>query len=266
MRGFVLSALWLCVWPLVAFAGPPDGSYQNHTGARLVVINSGSDGFDFTLTANAPQGDTTCPEGASDCLQIDGHADAGGTGFVYIDPQDDRSRMFFGEDANPGVKVLSTTGNLGTGTANRAAMLALTGAYGATGVVQTDSALLAGHPAMAGAGGDALAVFQSPTGNIACRFTLADPPQVRCDLLQLNRSFTTPPPGCDLDWGDSFSVTSGGGRAGLVCHGDTVADPQAQVLQYGRTVSFGGISCVSSTAGISCQTAQGHGFSLSRKR
>jgi hypothetical protein len=51
----------------------------------------------------------------------------------------------------------------------------------------------------------------------------------------------------------------------LVCHGDTVDDPEAEVLDYGSTLTFGGITCTSAKAGMTCQNAAGHGFTLSRK-
>lgn len=262
MRRFALTVS-LCLLPLTAFAGPAEGYFQNDKGSVLHITTAEADGFDFTLTAGASDGAATCPEGATDCLQIEGHADAGGRGFVHIDPDDDRSRVFFGEDAKRGIKVLSTTGDLGTGSANRAQMLALTGAYKATDAVQTDGGMQAGDATDAGF--DELHAFKSPTGNIACLFSVGATTTVRCDLAQLNRSFTTAPKDCDLEWGDSFEISSGARRGALGCHGDTVIDPQAEVLDYGSTLRFGDIACVSSKAGMTCRTAQGHGFTVSRK-
>ncbi len=250
----------------LAVADPAAGFYQNAKGTVLHLTAASGAAFDFTLTAGAPDGAATCPDGASDCLQIDGHALAAGKGFTFTDPGDDRSRVFFAEDGT-GMRVLSTTGDFGTGSANRGQMLALTGAYlpvdARSDAVQTDGAMQAGNPPDAAA--DVLHFFRSPTGNISCLFDVGPSVNVRCDMLKLNRSFTTPPKDCDLEWGDSFGVAADDRRGGLVCHGDTIADPSAEVLDYGSTLTFGGIACVSAKSGMTCQTDKGHGFALSRK-
>lgn len=266
MRRLTLS-LVVCLLPSIvsaftaALAGPPEGYFENDKGSILHITPTGPGAFDFTLTAGGPAGAPKCPQGATDCLQIEGHASASGKGYVYIDPNDDRSRVFFAEGADPGLKVLSTTGNLGTGSANRLQMLALTGDYTATIAKETGGTTAK----TSDTGTDDLHFFQSPTGNIACLFDVGTTTSVRCDLAQLNRSFMTPPKDCDLDWGDSFEVATGDKRGGLACHGDTVINPKALRLDYGSTLSFGDISCVSAKNGITCKTGQGHGFTVSRK-
>jgi hypothetical protein len=111
------------------------------------------------------------------------------------------------------------------------------------------------------------AQFRSPTGNIHCFMFAGDGDWwgARCDILEATRSFAVPPADCDLDWGHAFEVPARG-AAGPVCAGDTVADPGAPVLGYGRSVSIGGVICTSEQTGMTCQNRQGHGFSLSRAR
>lgn len=254
MHRFALAAL-LCALASAVFAGPVAGLYGNPKGPVLSVTAVGDDGFDFALTSGAPAGAQTCPEGEVTCLHVEGHAALAGKFFTYIDPEDDTSRIFFAL-TDQGVKLVSTTGPLGSGSGNRAAMLDLPGVF---------LPLSEGSPSPAPAE-ETLRAFRSPTGNIACLFVAGETTEVRCDLLSLNRSFTTPPQDCDLDWGDSFSIAEGDTRGALVCHGDTVADPAAEVLDYGQTLSLGGITCTSDKAGMTCQTTAGHGFTLSRKR
>ena len=40
----------------------------------------------------------------------------------------------------------------------------------------------------------------------------------------------------------------------------------SEVLDYGGSLSYGGIACLSAKSGITCQNAEGHGFFLSRKQ
>lgn len=108
---------------------------------------------------------------------------------------------------------------------------------------------------------------QTPSRNIAC---MAMPPeadqprpQLRCDVRQMTSRRPPRPRGCDLDWGDAFVLDpTGPGR--LTCHGDTVADPSAWVIPYGRQWRAYGFVCTSQTSGLTCVNHQGHGFALSR--
>lgn len=108
--------------------------------------------------------------------------------------------------------------------------------------------------------------FQSPTGNIHCAMYIYDgSAEARCDLREYTPSFTRPPAGCDLDWGMAFAVGARG-KGVLACVGDTVQDPANVVLPYGEAVSLGGISCVSSKAGMTCTNGEGHGFSVAKSK
>jgi hypothetical protein len=52
-----------------------------------------------------------------------------------------------------------------------------------------------------------------------------------------------------------------------VCHGDTVVEPGAPVLAYGKSSRQGSITCVSADTGVTCtQRPGGHGFLISRER
>ena len=110
--------------------------------------------------------------------------------------------------------------------------------------------------------------FQSPSDNIHCLF-IADggKTSVACELR--SRSNTKPalprPADCDLEWGSRFALEARG-KAAMVCHGDTLVDPSAEVVGYGEQVSAGGISCQSAETGMTCKNKKGRGFSLSRAK
>ena len=124
-------------------------------------------------------------------------------------------------------------------------------------------ALMFATPALA----DEFTFFQSPTGNIGCMAIVGgEYDEVRCDLRDLTASFTSPPAECDLDWGDSFSIGVNDRKGSLVCHGDTVFDQNAAVLDYGLTASFGPFTCTSAQTGMTCTNEAGHGFSVARAR
>lgn len=107
--------------------------------------------------------------------------------------------------------------------------------------------------------------FRSPSGNIHCVIAAGPRPVARCDLLDFTPSFRRRPPDCDLDWGHAFEV-AGRGPAGLVCAGDTVAVQGAPVLDYGHSVTLGGITCRSERTGMTCTNRDGRGFSIARAR
>jgi uncharacterized protein DUF6636 len=119
------------------------------------------------------------------------------------------------------------------------------------------AALLASAPAATAS----LVHFRTPSGNIGC---IGDRTGIRCDI----RSMSVPPPtrprGCDLDYGDAFTMSSRG-RARLVCHGDTALGGRS-VLAYGRSRRIGPFLCVSRATGLTCRNRAGHGWFLSRER
>lgn len=109
--------------------------------------------------------------------------------------------------------------------------------------------------------------FRAPSGNIFCM--IANQPGgwvgARCDIMDVTvQSFARRPADCPLDWGHAFEVGIAGAGA-PVCAGDTVADPDAPVLAYGRSVRLGGLSCSSASTGMTCTNREGHGFTLARR-
>lgn len=115
------------------------------------------------------------------------------------------------------------------------------------------------------AAADDYIAFRSPTGNIHCAIMTGDWASARCDMDQLTPSYRNRPYDCEQDWGDAFEVGARGGGY-LPCHGDTVSDPSAFMLGYGRSVSLGPFTCTSRKTGMTCTNAQGHGFQISKAR
>ena len=106
--------------------------------------------------------------------------------------------------------------------------------------------------------------FRSPSGNIACALMSGAYAGARCDMRDLTHSFPNRPADCDLDWGDAFGIDAGGRQGQVLCHGDTVIDPNAMTLGYGQTATLGDITCTSDKTGMTCQNAQGHGFTIAK--
>jgi hypothetical protein len=108
----------------------------------------------------------------------------------------------------------------------------------------------------------ALSFFQTPSGNIHCMVDAGES-VLRCDIVQFNGKLLPRPKDCILDWGSSFSLGARG-KPGGVCHGDTVQAPNNPRLEYGKSWSKAGISCVSRQTGLRCVNRDGRGFELSR--
>ena len=111
------------------------------------------------------------------------------------------------------------------------------------------AALLAAAPAQA-----ATRSFTTPSRQIGCLVSTgarAGDTFVRCDPLFLN------------DRGYTLSAT---GRGRTIRISDTVFDPKAPVLAYGRRVRLGPFSCVSRRTGLTCRNRRDHGFVISRQR
>jgi uncharacterized protein DUF6636 len=108
--------------------------------------------------------------------------------------------------------------------------------------------VLASVPAPASA---AIRSFRSPTGNLGCMF-YSDPdvePQVRCEWKGGN------------DRALVVDETRKGKRIKIT---DTVLDPKAKALAYGKSTKFGRLKCTSRASGITCRSSKsGHGFTVS---
>jgi hypothetical protein len=96
--------------------------------------------------------------------------------------------------------------------------------------------------------------FRSPSGKLGCAFAsdAETPPFVRCEWF-----------GSD---DEAFQLEERG-RAQRRHVTDSVMNPQARVLRYGRTTRFGALRCRSRRSGITCRsTRSGHGFRVSVER
>lgn len=128
-------------------------------------------------------------------------------------------------------------------------------AAGAAGATAVD-------PTTLGADGPRF-TFATPSHNIACRMSRADP-SARCDVTSRTWQLPPRPSSCASTWGRGAQVTDTG-AATLTCANDTVDEAGATVLPYGRSITFGGIVCISRETGVSCtDTATQHGFVVSR--
>jgi len=93
--------------------------------------------------------------------------------------------------------------------------------------------------------------FRSPSGKVGCAFysDAEVPPMVRCDWQ-----------GAD----DEAVVLRETGRARIRHVTDTVMNPGARRLRYGRSTTFGRLKCISRRRGMTCRSlASGRGFRVS---
>lgn len=100
----------------------------------------------------------------------------------------------------------------------------------------------------------ALRTFRSPTGNLGCMFysDAGVPRQVRCEWKGGN---------------DRAVVVNETGKGRRIKITDTVLDPKAKVLAYGKSTTFGRLKCTSRTSGITCKSLRSnHGFTVSVQR
>jgi hypothetical protein len=119
--------------------------------------------------------------------------------------------------------------------------------------------------AVAAAGASSsLTSFRTPSKNIYCAWEhLGGSPQLlRCDVQQLAHQ-APKPKGCRFDAGSSFGMNPTG-RAAALCVSDSVHDPHAKSIAYGRSRRFGSFRCSSKTSGLRCTNKSGHGFLLNR--
>ena len=138
-------------------------------------------------------------------------------------------------------------------------------AFAAVAVAAAAAAVL-GPPAVAAA--DVYATFKLPSGNIGCGYSYfaGERPYLRCEIISRLRPMPSKPRGCTEGvWGRAVGMEDWS-RAGGLCIGDTVMEPSAPVLPYGKNWSRGGFTCMSRTTGLTCKNRAGHGWFLSRER
>ena len=100
----------------------------------------------------------------------------------------------------------------------------------------------------------ALRTFRSPTGKLGCMFysDAETPRQVRCEWR-----------GGD----DRALVLKESGKGKRIKITDTVFDPDAKPLAYGKSTTFGRLKCTSRTTGITCKSLRSnHGFTVSTSK
>lgn len=112
--------------------------------------------------------------------------------------------------------------------------------------------------------------FQTPSRNVGCAYlpviSPGDRPTLRCEIRSRLRPLPPRPRGCgDAVWGEAVAMTRTG-RAGGICISDTIREPSAPILAYGRVWRVGGFTCVSKATDLSCTNLTRHGWTLSRAR
>ena len=127
--------------------------------------------------------------------------------------------------------------------------------------VLATSAVVAVGPAAASS---SVTSFRTPSKNIYCAWEhLSGSQQVlRCDVRQLTHQ-APKPSGCQFDAGSSFGMNPTG-RAAALCVSDSVYNPRAKAIAYGKSRRFGSFRCSSKTNGLRCTNRSGHGFFLNR--
>ncbi len=106
------------------------------------------------------------------------------------------------------------------------------------------------------------AFFRSPSGNIWCAITAGDGVVAECYLRRFTPAPQLAAQGCAQAWG-FFVDHQGVGRA--VCTDPSfVMMQQPKVLDYGRWVTFAGVTCRSERTGMTCTNGNGRGFSVAR--
>ncbi|WP_225029497.1 DUF6636 domain-containing protein [Xinfangfangia pollutisoli] len=121
--------------------------------------------------------------------------------------------------------------------------------------------VLSSAPALA----DDYVAFHSPSGNIHCAIMTGSYSEARCDIFDYTPSFRKRPADCDLEWGPAFAVDAQG-KGYVACVGDTVADPNGFVLDYGKSFSLGAYTCTSEKSGMTCTNGLGHGFKVAKAK
>jgi hypothetical protein len=114
--------------------------------------------------------------------------------------------------------------------------------------------------------------FATPSGNIACSI-YGDGTGVNCEVREHNWAVpadTDGPAGrpCDFNFGGLEFYLSQGKPGKLGCYegASSFIRPPSPTLDYGKSESFGTITCDSATSGVTCaDTATGHFFRVSRE-
>jgi hypothetical protein len=141
-------------------------------------------------------------------------------------------------------------------------VLVVLGCAGAVAVASVDSGF------GVTSGRSAYVAFRTPSGNIGCGYSnlSGTTAELRCEIVSRLRPLPPKPKTCTEGvWGRAVGM-SPTGRARGFCITDTVMDPGAPTLAYGRAWTRGGFTCRSEATGLTCRNRAGHGWTLSRER
>jgi uncharacterized protein DUF6636 len=133
--------------------------------------------------------------------------------------------------------------------------------------------LLLGGPALGESGAGRYGAFKTPSRNIVCGYSIAPADGSASMECGIKSGLKPPPRRIHCLAGDPndrrVSLRATGRASPVLCAGDPgpllpQIEAKAKVLAYGRTIRFGGISCMSAIIGLTCRNRSGHGFFLSR--
>jgi hypothetical protein len=142
----------------------------------------------------------------------------------------------------------------------------------AIGMVAIASSLAIGSVATASssktrASKDVLIGFRMPSNNIFCMYVSSTKPRtkyLRCDIESGLKPKPPKKKGKECSYGITVEMNARG-KSHYGCVSDSVYDPKAKMLAYGKTWRKSGFTCKSSEAGLTCTNVSRHGFFLSRQ-
>jgi hypothetical protein len=111
--------------------------------------------------------------------------------------------------------------------------------------------------------------FNTPSGNVQCSAGLGEgePADVYCTIFERSGPPSIPRLAqCSAAPGYEFSMSEHGTVTVKCSQFTRPASPGGNAVRYGDARRYGGIVCRSSTSGLDCRNADGHGFFLSRAR
>ena len=243
-KGMLGGALLCALLASVACAAPNEGVYRAGDNRALTVSATADNSFEFSLAIGAADGEGMCTEGDVSCLSITGAAEASADGYTYVDPDGEGSITFEVKDED--IVISKAVGSLGSGSGNAQQLNWIAGVYELP--AQRD-----------------YISFQTPSGNIGCAIWPGKDGELRCDIKELQQSFTAKPDDCEFSWGSAFELKPLG-KGQVICFNDTAFNSEAIKLEYGKTLNVGGFRCLSEKTGLTCKNGAGHGFTLSKAR
>lgn len=109
--------------------------------------------------------------------------------------------------------------------------------------------------------------FRTPTGNILCGGRSgSDGSQASCFIKNIDARIPKRPADCSGGWGHEFLIMDTSEVGERICHSSWSYDDDADVLDYGKEIKAGDITCTSERSGVTCINGQGKGFEVARLR